>query len=286
MNNAKLSNVIQMEKFSLTPSLEKSNQDAFGYSSNRLSSEQEVHLAVIADGMGGHSLGDVASRFAVDYVLKWWRSTIWMNEEPASFLSTCKEQLITLFHEINDRLIEISRLEQTEIGTTLSVLLFIENQYFICHIGDSRIYRYRENIIELEESNGDTIDLNKEKVFLQLTVDHSFASMQVEEGLMTVEEAESHNKAHYLTQCMGVKGEVEPYTASGTFTVSDSFLLCTDGFHTLFTNNELNKEWTAQIEKKQSLQAIISHFYALTKAKKRTDDASVLAVNFNQRTEE
>ncbi len=53
MNNAKLSNVIQMEKFSLTPSLEKSNQDAFGYSSNRLSSEQEVHLAVIADGMGG-----------------------------------------------------------------------------------------------------------------------------------------------------------------------------------------------------------------------------------------
>lgn len=286
MNNAKLSNVIQMEKFSLTPSLERSNQDAFGYSSNRLSSDQEVHLAVIADGMGGHSFGDAASRFAVDYVMKWWRSTTWMNEESASFLSNCKEQLITLFHEINDRLIEISRLEQTEIGTTLSVLLFIGDQYFICHIGDSRIYRYRENIIELEESNGDTIDLNKEKVFLQLTVDHSFASMQVEEGLMTVEEAKSHDKAHYLTQCMGVKGEVEPYTASGTFTISDSFLLCTDGFHTLFTNNELNKEWTAQIEKKQPLKGIISHFYALTKAKERTDDASVLAVNFNQRAEE
>lgn len=285
MSNTKLSNAIQMEKFSLTPSLERSNQDAFGFSSDRLSSEQEVHIAVIADGMGGHSLGDAASQFAVDYVLKWWRSTIWMNEEPATFLSTCKEKLITLFHEINDRLIEIGKLEQAGIGTTLSVLLCVGNQYFICHIGDSRIYRYREKINDLEESNGDTIDLNKEKVFLQLTVDHSFASKQVEEGLMTAKEAKSHDKAHYLTQCMGVKGDVEPYTASGTFTVSDSFLLCTDGFHTLFTDNELNKEWTAQIEKKQPLDAVISHFYALTKAKKRTDDASILAVNF-KRTEE
>ncbi|GAB2536044.1 PP2C family protein-serine/threonine phosphatase [Gracilibacillus alcaliphilus] len=280
MNSTEVKDVMKIGKFSLTPGAERQNQDAFGCSSDRLTSGQKVHLVVIADGMGGHSLGNAASYFAVDYVLKWWHSTIWMNDDPTQFLSVCKEKLINLFHEINDRLIEIGKLEKKEIGTTLSVILFVEDQYFICHIGDSRIYRYRANITELEEPNGDTIDLNKEKTFLQLTVDHSYASMQVENGLMTTEEAHAHDKAHYLTQCMGIKGEVEPYTASGMFTAVDYFLLCTDGFHTLFTDKELSREWTAQLEQQQSMENVTAHFYDLTKAKKHSDDATILTVHF------
>ncbi|WP_130859234.1 PP2C family protein-serine/threonine phosphatase [Gracilibacillus phocaeensis] len=286
MTNTEMKAHVQQGKFSFRPSTDRPNQDSIGVSSENLSTGQAVHLFVIADGMGGHELGDAASYFAVDYVLKWWRSMVWMNEKPADFLPTCKAQIIDLFAEINTQLMEIGRREQKDIGTTLSVLMVVDDQYFICHIGDTRIYRYRAQITDLEEPNGDTIDLNKEKRFVQLSVDHSFASMQVEKGLMTTEEAKSHDKAHYLTQCMGIKGDVKPYTASGTFTNVDYFLLCTDGFHGLFTEEELSQQWTAQLEKKQTLEAITDHFYHVAKDDKHpTDDVSILTVHMETRTE-
>ncbi|PAV28976.1 hypothetical protein CIL05_13425 [Virgibacillus profundi] len=283
MSNMIKNEHVQTGSFSVKPSSKKANEDSLAYSANILKSDQGAYIFIIADGMGGHSMGDAASYFAVNYVLKWWRSTAWMNKRSEEFLKNCQEELIEVFHEINQKLIEIGRLENKEIGTTLSVLILIGNEYFICHIGDSRIYRYREKVLTLEEPNGDTIDLNEEKSFLQLTVDHSFASMQVENGVMTAEEAQSHDKAHYLTQCIGIKGEIEPFTASGKFTAADYFLLCTDGFYKLFTEEELKEQWSMKLEEKVSIKEVSDHFYDLVKKDSFHDDVSILTINVAER---
>ena len=279
MNKEAENEHIWIGRFTLKPSSKKTNEDSLMHSTDSLKSNQDVHIFMIADGMGGHSMGDSASYFALSYVRKWWMSKIWMSEEPKEFLKNCQEELIDVFHEVNQKLIEIGRLEEKEIGTTLSVLILVGNEYFIGHIGDSRIYRYREEVLAIEQPNGDTIDLNEEKSFLQLTVDHSYASLKVKNGEMSAEEAMSHDKAHYLTQCMGIKGEIEPYVASGEFTAADYFVLCTDGFYKLFTEDELKKQWTIKLEENASMQNVSDSLYNLVKTKNFHDDASMLIVN-------
>lgn len=285
MINTKNQRKLYTGKVSISPSSKRVNEDYLSHSSNAINQEEYVHICIIADGMGGHTLGDAASYYAINFILKWWKSVTWRHNSADAFLKECQESIIDVFYEINDNLIEMGRLEHKKIGTTLSVLIFVNNVYYICHIGDTRIYRFREKVLIPEKPTDDTIDLDEEKSLLQLTEDHSWASAQIKSGQMNAEEAKSHTNAHYLTQCMGVKGDIKPFTASGSFSSADYFLLSSDGFHNLFADSTLREQWCKELENHAKIQDICDHFYDLVKASNFHDDVSILMVNIGERTE-
>lgn len=254
------------------------NEDFIEFMSSYINLQDDAHILIIADGMGGHAFGDVASFYAGNYILKWWRTKLRENNTSEELLKDCQDSIVDTFHTINQKLIDIGQREDSNLGTTLSVLLFIGDKYLICHVGDSRIYRLSKKICKYTD-NDETFDLNQSKSFVQLTQDHSWAKMQVKNGSMTEEEAKNHEKAHLLTQCIGIKGNVDPYVSMSTYTEEDHFFMCTDGLYALMTDEIINEQWSKKLNEKLPAQDIANYFFKMAKDAEYHDDVSILIVD-------
>lgn len=193
------------------------NQDfaVLGPAELNLSTAGRGRLMVVADGMGGHRGGATASKLAANTI----RADYMESEEtdPAVGLRTAMEKAnLLIFQEaqINPDL--------RGMGTTCSALVIQGRRGYFTHVGDSRIYRVREDGIS------------------QLTEDHSLVASMVREGLLTSQEAEVHPRRNVLQRSMGV-GEVVEIDVSGPFEVGtgDTFILCSDGLHGLVKADEM-----------------------------------------------
>ena len=175
-------------------------------------------LFVVADGMGGHQGGEVASRLAVEFI----KQNYYSSDDPDPVQS-----LKSAFLEANRRVFEKS-LDDSSLfgmGTTCTAMVLIGNEAFIAHIGDSRAYVCR---------NGDII---------QLTRDHTLVEDMVRSGLLTSEDARIHPKKNVITKSLGTHEEVEADTPSSPFVAkeSDVFLLCSDGLTSFVRDNDIKK---------------------------------------------
>ena len=181
--------------------------------------EKESHpggrLFVVADGMGGHRGGATASRIAGETV-----KAQFLGSETADIPTALRESL----SRANARIYSEAQAnpDLRGMGTTTSVLAVRENEAWLGHVGDSRIYRVR----------GDEIT--------QLTDDHSLVASMVREGLLTPKEAETHPRRNVLQRSMGVADDVE-IDVRGPFELreGDTFVLCSDGLHGLVKEDEL-----------------------------------------------
>jgi PPM family protein phosphatase len=164
------------------------------------------HLYVVADGMGGHAGGDVASALAVQHLARLDRT-----------YSTVDEARETLFTNILEAGRELTTTveehpELTGMGTTVSAMIRVGSQMVIAHIGDSRIYRLREGVLE------------------QITSDHTFVQRLVDSGRITAEEAAVHPRRSVLMRVLGdVDAEPEVDTHVVDTQPGDRWLLCSDG---------------------------------------------------------
>jgi len=173
-------------------------------------------LALVADGMGGHASGEVASRLAVE--------TIWEVYEKErgdkDVLMALKSAL-----EITNFTILQKSLEKEEwngMGTTATALVLKEGQAFVGHVGDSRAYLLRNSAIS------------------QLTKDHSLVERMVEQGLLNRDEANRHPQRNVIYQTLGVNRDLEPELLGPIFfSPHDTFLLCTDGLSNLVSDQEI-----------------------------------------------
>jgi len=160
---------------------------------------------VVADGMGGHKAGDVASRMLVDIVQQYVKAI------PKESLGI--DDLRKALQEANHQIYEYSEryLQGETVGTT-AVLLFVRGGLYHClWVGDSRIYLLRHHQL------------------VQKTRDHSQVMDMVEQGLISADEAENHPMANVITRAIGVTPEVVIDQVSGELTWGDQFLLCSDG---------------------------------------------------------
>jgi protein phosphatase len=175
------------------------------------------YLFIVADGMGGHSAGEVASYRAVTGFIKALKKGVGKN---------VPEELRQIVLSINDKLIHEGKKEDTRrgMGTTLSVLYIKGCLGYIVHVGDSRIYRYSDSYEGLE----------------QLTEDHSLVGKLLKDGFISAEEAQAHPKRNVLYQSVGLKEEIE-VQAMGPFRVREGqkFLLCSDGLNTELSDAEI-----------------------------------------------
>lgn len=179
----------------------------------------EYNLFIVADGMGGHAGGEYASRIAIQTIEEMFRGNM-TNKLPG-------EQILK--KAIEDAGLKIvAKAEEDRalrgMGTTVIALHLDDKKALLGHVGDSRGYLFRDGVLE------------------QLTEDHSLVNEQVKSGLITAEEAKTHQFKNIITRSVGVTPEVEVDVVSKKLKNADAFLLCSDGLSNLVDITEMEKE--------------------------------------------
>lgn len=174
---------------------------------------------VIADGMGGHAVGELASRTAVDYVLQ----TLPRELEAAKTKKDLEDVLHLLVEKTNVK-VYLESLDDKEyqgMGTTLTVAVLRDWRLYISHIGDCRVYLL----------HGSGLD--------RLTVDHTLVQELIDSGSITEEEAMTHPKRHILLKSLGVNEYMSPDTYSFDISEGDLILMCSDGLYGYVEEEEI-----------------------------------------------
>ncbi len=188
--------------------------------------DHDLGLVLLADGMGGYHGGEVASRLAVDSILESMRNPLaahWREEEWAQQVSEPVLKLYAAVSEANQAVYEAA-LRQPEyegMGTTLLAIYFHGDRATLAHIGDSRIYLWRNNALT------------------QLTVDHTLIQEQIESGEITPEGASLSTNRGVLTRALGVDPVVEVDMRELMLQDGDIFLLFSDGCYDLLAQAEV-----------------------------------------------
>lgn len=190
----------------------KANEDCF-------LRDDTLGLWIVADGMGGHAAGEVASREAVDTILgmvKQGRPTL-HDEPPLSendVRAACRliEGAIQAATYMVFGLAELDA-DKAGMGTTISAMMRFGNYAILGQVGDSRVYRVRGDVAE------------------QLTEDHTLTNWQIKQGLITEEEAKVSRQRNVITRAVGNKDYVQVDTAVVALQLGDVYLLCSDGLH-------------------------------------------------------
>ncbi len=180
----------------------------------------KIVFAVLCDGMGGLSKGEVASSTVVHAFSKWAdeRLPVICNDEISA--ETIRFDWLNIVNMCNEKIKAYGMHHNISLGTTLTAILLIGEYYYVINVGDSRTY----------EISGDV------KV---LTRDHSLVAREVELGRLTPEEAEHDPRRNVLLQCIGASETVSPDFYVGGIKLNSTYMLCSDGFRHEITEDEL-----------------------------------------------
>lgn len=167
------------------------------------------YVFIVADGMGGHNCGEIASRTAVEYI----SDSIACDSRRFLPVGSCEAELRKLVEDTNSAVYQksLERPEANGMGTTLTMAVVDNATMKVAHVGDSRLYMARDGNMQ------------------QVTEDHSYIEELVRKGSLTREEAENHPRKNVITRAIGCSQELEVDILSQTIEKDDILLLCTDG---------------------------------------------------------
>jgi protein phosphatase len=173
-------------------------------------------LFTIADGLGGHNAGEIASNMACHALLKYYSRTD-VSEE------TMWDHLKSLYYQINENVLlqSMKVSDFNGMGTTLTTLIIRKQKAWIAHVGDSRVYLIRKNEMD------------------QVTQDHTEIQSMVEQGLYTQEEANKCSERNVLNQAIGVDNRLRVFTWAELIQPDDLFLLCSDGLYDMLSEKDI-----------------------------------------------
>lgn len=205
---------------------------------------------VVADGVGGHNKGEIASREAVEQLTMWVtgasRDLDRLVERVKAGDGECVWEIRRLLESgVKSACYMVFGMaeldpEKKGMSTTLSALLIRANYAFAVHVGDSRVYRVRRQNV------------------LQLTEDHTLINYKVKHGMMTREEAEKAAGKNVITRAVGHKDYVQVDTVDLDVAAGDRFLLCSDGLHGYFTSDKEVAELCADGDLDECAEAAIA----------------------------
>ncbi|NOX91932.1 MAG: Stp1/IreP family PP2C-type Ser/Thr phosphatase [Gammaproteobacteria bacterium] len=179
-------------------------------------------LALLADGMGGHNAGDVASGLCLEILTDVLLAALDkpLRLRPNKNMSKHATLVRRSVNKANTVIFENAEAnpERKGMGTTLAMVLFYEDKVVVAHVGDSRVYRLRERVLE------------------QITADHSLVRELLEKGAISAEEAENNPYSHVITRAVGVRSRTVPEVQELEARPGDVFLLCSDGLTDLVSD--------------------------------------------------
>lgn len=229
----------------------------------------EQRLFVVADGMGGHAAGEVASRIAVESINEFVCLT--RNDEPISLpegsgdsdLSSEAGRLRTAVLYSNEMVLETTRqrAEYEGMATTVAALLVDDSNAHLAHVGDSRVYLYRRPHLK------------------QITSDHSWVNEQVETGILTAEQARVHPLRNVVTRALGGRPDLVVDVATLAARPGDLLLLCSDGLTTMVTDEEIKGILDSHAE---NVPNAAKELVAAANARGGEDNITVVLVQFRE----
>jgi len=185
----------------------KTNEDSYIFSPPK--------LFVVADGMGGHAAGEIASNLGASAVQQY----IERFKQQPDWEQTLKQAII----QANTTIYQVaqSKSECLGMGTTITAVYAAEPQIYWGHVGDSRLYLIRDNMLQ------------------QITNDHSFVWELVQSGSITADEALIHPRRNILTRAVGTSDTISVDSGSFSLQLGDRLLLCTDGLTNMITEKHI-----------------------------------------------
>ncbi len=212
----------------------------------------EAGLAILADGMGGHRAGNVASQMAVEVV------SDELLREAATLPS--EDELAAALKAANDAIRTVARTEPEcfGMGATAVVAAFDATRYVAAYLGDSRLYRYHDHELQ------------------QLTEDHTLAQQYVRQGLMSEREAKVSAGRNMLVKGLGIEKRIAPDFVGGPLTAGEIYLLCTDGLSDVVPEPTIVSTLAAATD--APLAATVDELIALANDHGGPDNISVILV--------
>ena len=207
------------------------NEDSFHADANA-----HRGLFIVADGMGGHAAGEVASEMAVQIVARELTGIRDLGDPGVipRVAAALKSANQAIFRRT------LSEVDKQGMGTTASVLLLAGTRYLIGQVGDSRVYLLRDGTLR------------------QLTKDHSYVQEQVDAGYLTPEQARYHPYSNVITRCVGASESVEPDVYVGEVKAGDVFLVASDGLTGMVDDRRLAQLLSSRAEPERKVHALIS----------------------------
>jgi len=177
----------------------------------------DAGIFIVADGMGGHAAGEVASEMSVQIVGRSLENIVGRPDAEAA--ETIRKGIV----DANAAIFQRTLVEQDKrgMGTTVTAMVINGERYMIGQVGDSRAYLLRDGQL------------------LQVTKDHSYVQEQVDAGYLTPAQARTHPYSNVITRCVGANSDVAPDVYGGTLHGSDLFLLASDGLTGMLEDEDL-----------------------------------------------
>jgi protein phosphatase len=220
-------------------------------------------LAIVADGMGGHASGEVASRMAVDTIVRYFRDT--QDEQEITWPFKMEHghrhsmnRLVTAIKLANLKIFDEAQRNPScrGMGTTVVTTLFAEDALIVGHVGDSRLYRMREGLFE------------------QMTEDHSLLNDYIKMKHLTPDEVASFPHKNVIVRALGMKSTVQVDVFLEHPRLGDVYVLCSDGLSGMMTDAEM----ASLVSDEPDLDRMCERLIAVANANGGLDNVTVVAV--------
>lgn len=226
------------------------------FNEDSIVTDPEIGVAILADGMGGHRAGEVASHMATQIIMSGLQTQVATIRSDAGQHSPLRAVELSI-NRANKAVLDAAQGQSTYhgMGTTVAMTLFYDNRVVLGHIGDSRIYRFRRDFLQL------------------LTRDDSLLTEQIELGFISAADAgESHNRS-LVTQALGIEESVRAHLQEDEALPDDIYLLCSDGLNDLVEDADIARIISAL---KSNLPLAANHLVQTAKDNGGYDNVSVI----------
>lgn len=227
--------------------------------------EGAVAFSIVCDGMGGLAKGELASKEVIVAFCNWFDNVLLEDIDNGAFDETkLMQQWNDIIQEQNKRLGTYGISKNLQLGTTVSALLLYKDNYYIVHVGDSRVYQM-------------------EKGVTQLTNDQTFIAREIAAGRMTPEQAKTDPRRSVLLQCVGASPIVEPEFTKGHISPNSVYMICSDGFRHQISEQEMyDKIGPYATKDEEDMKYGCIYLTELVKNRKESDNITVALVKVLQ----
>lgn len=237
----------------------QTNQDS--YHARVLSAPQgKMVFAILCDGMGGLAKGEVASASLVNAFVKWSETVLPEHAKNGITDAAIRNDWINIATDFNDKIKVYGKKIGAAVGTTVTAMLITDTRYYIINVGDTRAYEIAEGV-------------------RVLTKDQTVVAREVEQGILTPEQAETDRRRSILLQCVGASDTVYPDMFFGDTKQNAVYMLCSDGFRHEITADEIYMYLNPAVMldadgMKQNMDLLIN----LNKQRQERDNITVVSV--------
>ena len=222
----------------------------------------KIVLAVICDGMGGLAKGEVASASIINAFSRWFEESLPTILAEKNTLDEVKYSWNRMLKEQNRNILDYGKQYHIQLGSTVTALLILEDgEFLIGHVGDTRVYRITDSVIEV------------------LTEDQTFIANEIKKGRLTLEEAEKDPRRNVLLQCVGASGSVEPEFYVGKVVCNECYMLCSDGFRHVISDEEIQRALSPSNNSNETImKGHIEELIELNKFRHEVDNITAMLI--------